>query len=195
MLVFYSGWGQYEHRYNSVLNQVLYDPPMYYCGLFELPKYAEKELKYKGETATDILFLSESQHPDIVKIYYSHPENYIGSARLNLCEEWEESSDESIGNQITSKIVRFTKDDIVNSPDDNKPKILTEIERHTMLKIIIGMAMYGYGYDPCKSRNAATGDKSGSIKAALEQAGLSVDSDTIRNYLNEAKELLPPKAQ
>lgn len=78
---------------------------------------------------------------------------------------------------------------------DNPPtKSLTETERQSMLKIIIGMAMDAYQYDPESTKNKATGENNGSIKAALDRKGIKVDADTIRKYLNEAKDLLPPPA-
>lgn len=66
-------------------------------------------------------------------------------------------------------------------------------ERESMLKIIIGMAVGAYKYDPNNERNKATGKKSGSIFADLEEAGIGIDNGTILKYINEAQELLPPK--
>lgn len=71
---------------------------------------------------------------------------------------------------------------------------LTETERNTMLKLILGMAMDTYGYAPNALRNNATGENNGSIKASLERIGINIDADTIRKYLNEAKSLLPPQS-
>ncbi|MDD5271494.1 MAG: hypothetical protein PHU14_02125 [Methylovulum sp.] len=59
-----------------------------------------------------------------------------------------------------------------------------------MLKLIIGMAIDAYGYDPKKPRNAASGSKNG-ISAKLQTKGISINDDTIRKYLDEAKALLP----
>ena len=68
-------------------------------------------------------------------------------------------------------------------------KLLTESEKNTMLKIIIGMAIDAYGYDPKSNRNQATGEKNG-ISAKLKTHDINVTDDTIRKYLTEAKELL-----
>lgn len=70
-------------------------------------------------------------------------------------------------------------------------KELLETERSTMLRLIIGMAIDAYKYVPGKPRNSATGNKNGSIKAALENLGLSADEKTISKYLKEAAELYP----
>jgi hypothetical protein len=73
------------------------------------------------------------------------------------------------------------------SPLPEKP--LNEKERSKMLAVILGMAMDKYGYDPQKDRNEATGENNGSIKAALDKYGLTVDVDTIRKYLKEAAKI------
>lgn len=63
-------------------------------------------------------------------------------------------------------------------------------QRQTMLKLIIGMAIDAYSYNPNSARNNATGENNGSIKAALDLKGVQIDTDTIRKHLTEAKELL-----
>jgi hypothetical protein len=70
-------------------------------------------------------------------------------------------------------------------PAPNKSAISRE--KQTLLKLVIGMAIKGYVYDPAAPRNASTRE----IATDLRLAGLSVDEDTIRKYLTEAKELLP----
>jgi hypothetical protein len=65
----------------------------------------------------------------------------------------------------------------------------TDNERNTMLKLIIGMAINAYGYDPEDTRNKATGDKNG-IRAKLQTHGINISDDTIRKYLKEAQNLL-----
>ena len=63
-------------------------------------------------------------------------------------------------------------------------------ERESLLKIALGMAIKGYSYDPKRARNDAISE----ICSDLEQLGMSVSDDTIRKYLNEAKEFLSPEA-
>lgn len=62
-------------------------------------------------------------------------------------------------------------------------------ERDSLLKLIIGMAVAGYVYDPKATRS----DKPAEIAGDLERAGVPLDVDTIRKWLREAAELLPPK--
>lgn len=66
-------------------------------------------------------------------------------------------------------------------------------ERNTLYKIILGMAMAKYDYNPESRRNSATGENAGSISADLEKVGLSVDPDTIREHLKAAYATTAPK--
>lgn len=66
----------------------------------------------------------------------------------------------------------------------SKPDLSSK-ERNSLLKIIIGMAVDGYGYDPKASRSPAARE----ISACLLTRGISVDEDTIRKWLNQAKEI------
>jgi len=68
---------------------------------------------------------------------------------------------------------------------------LSETERRTLLKLVLGMAIDAYGYDQFNSRNRATGDKNG-ISAKLQTRGINITDDTIRKYLTEAKKLYKP---
>jgi hypothetical protein len=61
-------------------------------------------------------------------------------------------------------------------------------ERETMLKIIIGLAIGGYGYPPSGQRSPVPKE----LANDLEKLGIKVSDDTIRNLLNEARDLLPP---
>lgn len=62
-------------------------------------------------------------------------------------------------------------------------------ERDSLLKLVIGMAIGGYAYDPARKRN----DKLAEIVSDLERSGVPLDADTVRKWLREAAELLPPK--
>ena len=66
-------------------------------------------------------------------------------------------------------------------------KSLGARERESLVKLVIGMAIGGYGYDPESRRNSSTSD----IASDLHQSGISLDCDTIRKYLAEGKDLLP----
>jgi hypothetical protein len=61
-------------------------------------------------------------------------------------------------------------------------------ERENMLKMIIAMAIKGYSYSPKKQRNDAVKE----LEKDMEDLQIPLGDDTIRKFLNEAKELLPP---
>jgi hypothetical protein len=61
-------------------------------------------------------------------------------------------------------------------------------ERDSLLKLVIGMAVAAYAYDP----KAARSDRPTEIAGDLERNGVPLDVDTVRKWLREAAELLPP---
>jgi hypothetical protein len=67
----------------------------------------------------------------------------------------------------------------------------TTRERNTLLKIVLGLAMDCYGYQPNAPRTSTARE----IADALELKGISVSEDTVRKYLGEAAEFAPPKDQ
>ena len=62
--------------------------------------------------------------------------------------------------------------------------------RETMLKLIIGLAVDGYGYDPRSRRSEVPG----SIANELSALGIPVTAETVRKYLDEGAKLLSPSA-
>lgn len=65
---------------------------------------------------------------------------------------------------------------------DLKPK-----ERNTLLKLLLGLALTNYEYNPQASKNSTAKD----IVNDLSLHGLHVDEDTVRKWLNQSKEFLP----
>jgi hypothetical protein len=67
---------------------------------------------------------------------------------------------------------------------DDKRKVpeLTTRERQTALKLILGMALGGYGYDPKAERSTTITE----IVGDLAQRGISITDDTVRKWLKEA---------
>jgi hypothetical protein len=69
----------------------------------------------------------------------------------------------------------------------------------SLYKMILAMAVVKYGYDPSKKRNSASGGNTGSIKIDVQALGnklgrldlnLDIDEATVKDYLDEAVELL-----
>lgn len=78
---------------------------------------------------------------------------------------------------------------ITEASDLDSDKAFPYTERRKMLEAILGMAMHAYRYDPSSTRNMATGNNKDSISAGIQSVGLNVSDDTMRAYLNEAKEI------
>jgi hypothetical protein len=73
-----------------------------------------------------------------------------------------------------------------------REKPLSTRERETLLKIILGMAIKGYSYNPTKGRSGTPQE----IANDLDGLGIGVSVDTVRNKLDEAfNDIgLPPEA-
>lgn len=99
--------------------------------------------------------------------------------RVNLQKRVEEA--ERRVADLEAEVGRLRK----SPPTDTR---LDPRERASLVKMVIGMAVGYYGYDPVARRNSATSD----IVADLERVGLPVDADTVRKYLREGREILPP---
>jgi hypothetical protein len=74
---------------------------------------------------------------------------------------------------------------VAPQPTSSATKPLHPKERNTLLKLVLGMAVDGYGYDPKASRSSIPKE----IAGHLELHGLRIDEDTVRRWLNEAKEV------
>jgi hypothetical protein len=62
-------------------------------------------------------------------------------------------------------------------------------ERNTLLTIIAAMAFDGYGWNPRQAKSPMAKD----ISAAVQAIGSSISDDTVRKYLREAAEIIPPE--
>lgn len=81
---------------------------------------------------------------------------------------------------------------LIASLDTDSVKPLSTTERNSLLKIVIGMAIGGYGYDP----KAAKSPVPKQIMDDLASLGVSIDNDTVRNHLREAaRTILPASVQ
>jgi len=88
-----------------------------------------------------------------------------------------------------SSIYSFKKDDSKSKSPNIIDKPLNQKEKNTMLKIILGMALISYKYDPTDSKSTISKE----ISDDLIRCNLDVTAETIRKYLKEAKtNLLEP---
>lgn len=72
-------------------------------------------------------------------------------------------------------------------PNQSSEDSLGHKERTSLLKLVIGMAVQGYRFEPEKDRNSATRE----IADDLELLGIALDRDTILKWLREGASLLP----
>ncbi len=70
----------------------------------------------------------------------------------------------------------------------HEEKPVGERERESLLKLLIVMAMGGYGHNPKDTRSTTVSE----ISKDFAKFGLTMDEDTIRKYLKSARETLPP---
>src|SRR5262249_45022834 len=92
--------------------------------------------------------------------------------------------DESIAS-LRSRVAEL--EDQLSKQGDTVEKPLGTRERDTLLKLVIGLAIGGYGYDPKAGRS----EKPTEIATDLAERGIALDTDTIRKWLKQAAELLP----
>ncbi|PPD14203.1 MAG: hypothetical protein CTY25_13435 [Methylobacterium sp.] len=92
-------------------------------------------------------------------------------------------------NELRQRIAELTTNTLGSAPPSPvAEKSLGIRERESLLKLVIGMAVNGYGYDPKAGRS----DKIREIAGDLERLGIALDVDTVRKYVNEGRGLLPP---
>lgn len=95
--------------------------------------------------------------------------------------------------EALAKLVPAAAADNQNTPakttrkpaDKNQTALMRE--RNTLLKLFFCAAVDGYGYDPKAERSPTAKE----MESAFERLGIRISDDTIRKYLNEAKEHLP----
>lgn len=125
---------------------------------------------------------SDAKDPPRRKPFY-HPDNFYPAGGL---------PEDSTLVVRTDALLEFERGISQAGEAQDHQSELSESERRSVLKILLGMAIDCYDYDPKAARNVATGENRGSIAAALQLLdGLSTEADTIRKYLKEAAELYP----
>lgn len=103
------------------------------------------------------------------------------SETTDLQADLGEASERAYKDEQAEKLPQRTTD------TSTKRGLLHPKERDSLLKLVIGMAMGGYSYDPRSSRSDIVGE----IESDLDNLGVHLDADTIRKYLRQGAELLP----
>ena len=107
--------------------------------------------------------------------------------RQSLCDK-QELKIQQLLDQIKELETQFA---IAREQAPSLEKPLSTRERDSLLKLVIGMAVGGYGYVPTANRS----EQPAMIEADLARLGLSLDVDTIRKWLKRGAEFLPPEAE
>ncbi|MBI1301935.1 MAG: hypothetical protein GC137_09810 [Alphaproteobacteria bacterium] len=111
---------------------------------------------------------------------------------LNYCDSkgvWYECTEIIVNTEELLKCVPI-EDSLIKKANDNsskKTKILHPKEKETLLKIVLGLALTNYEFDPKSSRNSTARE----IADDLSLHDISVDEDTVRKWLKESIEFLP----
>lgn len=139
-------------------------------------------------TAFDCQFRWASHERDPIKMDFSNPNR-----------TWFQVGTETKLEDVMEKGV-FLNDEIKKYEIDNPhlcgrveitatEKSLGNRERETLLKLVIGLAIKGYGYDPSAQKNTATKE----ITDDLADLEIFLDTDTVRKYLKEAVSAVLPR--
>lgn len=110
-----------------------------------------------------------------------------GSQEVDTVCRWFSEVDLEVPDMLKSEAtslfgVKFKKARRVDkSKDHTDPR-----ERKAMLRLIIGMAVGGYGFDPKAVRSKVPSE----IASDLDLLGISMDLDTLRKYLREGSAML-----
>jgi hypothetical protein len=115
-------------------------------------------------------------------------ENYVRGEDRTLPET-------EANNPLQNAISRETKDERADlrsrvaelqttlAQSEKRPSALKK-EWNTLLKLVIGMAIKGYGYDPTEPRSG----KPKEIAQDLHGLGIPIDEDTVRTWLKKGYE-------
>jgi hypothetical protein len=89
------------------------------------------------------------------------------------------------------EVLRFEKEHGINRDSQNIPCSGVQAKENpktvsSLLKMVIAMAMDGYGYNPEDKKSPVTKE----IVEATQRYGVSIDSDTVKKHLKAGAELL-----
>lgn len=141
--------------------------------LYERQVTLTQEAEERAASLHGDLMNAVGEHSELVEGMKADQRSIVQSAARALSE--------------TNDQIRDLLQQIDALQSETREQDLGSRERVSMLKLVIGMAMKGYIYNPTAARNPATSE----IAGDLSELGISLDEDTIRKYLVEARELLP----
>jgi septal ring factor EnvC (AmiA/AmiB activator) len=146
----------------------------------EYPAELEKQVVARGHQIADW----KSLHDEVQAQYAELNAKYDETEALLAAKETHINSLAGESDALRSRNVELEQ---ALKQAQAKEKPLSTRQRETALKLIIGMAVTRYGYDPSVKRS----DKISEIVNDLDSAGVSLDDDTVRKWLREAADQLP----
>ena len=167
-----------------------------WASLYEIEHAAhEATRKWASDKIKEVLAQGDASHAKAVetgRVNYANAMAFAKSSHTKALELGKKMIRErdALIRQLQDEVA-VLKSQLSNPPAPKRPtgdKTLGPRERDSLLKLIIGMAVKGYVYDPAALKSRAIKE----IATDLELLGLSLDEDTVRKYLTEARELLPP---
>jgi hypothetical protein len=124
----------------------------------------------------------ESQRTEATKAQLEQQRKVAFDALLSLNNDYVELTQKY--EVVEQELIAFREGQRAESPSE---KPMHAKERESLLKLIIGMAIKGYGHDPKAARSPTAKEVAGDL--ALHD--IPLDEDTVRKYLAEARQLLP----
>jgi len=89
---------------------------------------------------------------------------------------------------MADEVARVEAQNSAKPVPDSIDKPLSTSVRNTLLKLVIGMAVKGYGHDPEASKSTAPKE----IADDLAGLGITITDDTVRKYLKQAADAVLP---
>jgi hypothetical protein len=136
------------------------------------------QLRERTTPATFIAWAERMQFP--------MPDELVNAVKSvgNPAPDWKKLFEQS-HSQVQALTSRLQELEREKTPAETAP--LDPRERESLLKLVIGMAIGGYSYEPNAKRSTIVGE----IVSDLLLAGMSISEDTVRRHLASGKELLP----
>lgn len=180
--VFFRGYGQwidyifYEESSPHMSNIFEQIDRCYCTGVFCLTDNDEVAYRHTGKIKDVKSLLPSLKHPDSHFIRHAINKDGGDASDFYFAIDYSEHKEICIAEPSSEGI-----------PKDELPNTV----RNTLLKIIIGMAIDGYKYDPDDNKNSLTGSKKDSFSDKFNKLGIQISDETIRKYLKEAESFLP----
>lgn len=156
----------------------------------------EKDDELLGQRIKEKYALLMSCYKDGTLKAYEGKDGRLWVTLISL-QEWARNNGDSprflFPEHNPKRYLDIIKDQVVikKKVKNNSDFTFDDAEINSMLKMLLGMAIEAYGYDPKKGRNKATGENKGSIKAKLDTIGINIDKKTIAKFLNIASSKNP----